>query len=120
MERQSVSVNDVYLPHSYDETTVAEIVQKVRYYDEIEELFLVAKETEFYKEVPFHVLFIEMRKKSRFSRNNDLNAQDLLNAVVERLEPFDLGYFAVFEGEFKEIKKNVENISGAFIYRKEA
>ncbi len=117
-ERESVTSNDSFATHSYDEATVAKIIQKVRYYEEITTLYLVRKEVQFFKEVPFNILFIEMRKRPVLGRSSDLTSSELLDIVAERLEPFEIGHFCVLNHALEPLKEKIIPIPGAKIFER--
>jgi tetratricopeptide (TPR) repeat protein len=117
-EREQLYEGDRFSPHSFDEETVKAIVQKVRYYDEVTALYLVKKDVRYMEHVPFHVLFIDKRKAPRLalSGTKDMKTNELLDAISSRLESFDIGFFAVFDGTLAHFKPTVEAVSNAQIY----
>lgn len=114
-ERQIVSHTDSFEAHALESEVVENIVSKLTYYDEIITLYLVRKVVTHRPDVPFHVLFIELRKAKRFRGEVSLNAEEILKIAVERLGDIDIGYFAVLEGQFAAVKPQLEAIDGAKI-----
>jgi Zn-dependent protease with chaperone function len=117
-ERSSVLPNDSFAPHDFPADKIERICQKMRYYDEIQAMYLVQKVVQYYSEVPMYVLFLETKKKKMFGSEPMLNTQELLNVTVERLGEFGIHYFAVLENEFEPVKPRLAEIENAKIYQR--
>lgn len=117
-ERQSISVTDSFLGHEMTEEKVAEIVRKLQYYEEITALYLVRKVVKHFPDVPFDVLFIDIRERGLLNRSNDMKPEDLLSAVASRLENLEIGYFALLRGEFIPIKEVFPRIPNSQIFER--
>src|SRR5690606_20459698 len=105
-ERERIYEGDQFSPHDFDAETVAQLVQKIRYYDEVTALYLVKKDVRYMEHIPFHVLFIDKRKAPRLSLSGtkDMKTNELLDAIHSRLVSFDIGFFAVFDGSLAHFK----------------
>ncbi len=115
VERQTVAVGDSFELHSLAPEVVEKIISKLTYFDEIVGLYLVRKVVRYRPDVPFHVLFVELKKPKRFGGGSNLNAEDILKIAVERLDDGELSYFAVLEKEMAALKPDLEKIEGAKI-----
>lgn len=118
LERTNVTANDRFLTHSVDAETVAEILRKLQYYHEINALYLVQKEVRYMRELPCNVLFIDIRKPKRFKKNDDMKPQDLVDAIVSRLQDAPISFFAVLDGDFEKIRGSLETMDEALIFRR--
>ncbi len=118
-ERASVTSNDHFSIHSYNQETVEKIIQKIRYHDEIRSMYLVRKEVQYFKEVPYNVLFIEMRNRPLLGRTDDLTSSELLENVAERLEPFEIGYYCILDKALQPLKEKVAAVPGSQIFVRE-
>jgi Zn-dependent protease with chaperone function len=115
-ERQQVTSSDTFLQHTLSEEAVADIVRKLQYYDEITKLYLVRKNVAYLREIDMHVLFYEKRKSSRFKNSSDMNDQDLIDAIVKRLDGSDIAFFAALAGDHANTAPKLEPIPGALIF----
>lgn len=118
LERTNITASDRFVSHSVDAETVAGIVRKLQYYDEITALYLVRKDVRYMKELDCNVLFIDIRKPGRFKKNNDMKPDDLLNAIVSRLEDTPIAYYAILNGDFEKIKGPLEAMDEALIFKR--
>ncbi|HEX6279141.1 MAG TPA: M48 family metalloprotease [Pyrinomonadaceae bacterium] len=119
-ERQQVNADDTFLAHTLSEEAIAEVVRKLRYYDEITKIYIVRKEVYFLKEIDMHVLFYEKRKSSRFKNSSDMNDQDLINAIVKRLEGSEIAFFAALAGEHAKTAAKLDRIENSLIFDRTA
>jgi len=115
-ERQSVSVNDSFELHSLGHEAVEKAISKLKYYEDIEAMYLVRKVVQHCPDIPFHVLFIDLRKTKVFGKKLDLKPAELLEVVVERLNDIEIGFFAVLEKEMAPLKPQLDKIDGAKIF----
>ena len=111
-ERSHLNANDKFEPHTLSEETVAEIVKKLDYFEEIRTLYLVRKVVQYRPDIPFHVLFIDLRPPKRF-RNTDLNGDEILKIAVERLDNGQIDYFMVLGNS--GLGADLDSIPGAKI-----
>ena len=118
-ERQSATADDSYIPHSLPEEAVETIVRKIRYYEEIQQIYLVRKEMKHFSEIDFNVLFLRLRSGSVLQNRGDMKAGDVLNAVAERLAGIEIGYFQILDASFKNKLPQIERIPGAVIFDRE-
>jgi hypothetical protein len=114
-ERQTVAVTDRFEAHSLEPEAVEKIKTKLKYYDEIAALYLARKVVEHRPDIPFNVLFIEMKKAKLFG-GSSVSSEDLLKIAVERLEDVDIGYFVILDKGYEKLIPRLEEIDGAKIY----
>lgn len=115
-ERKSISSTDSFEATSMSQELIESLIPKIKYYDEILAAYLVRKAVNFLPEIPFNVLFIEMRKKGMFGNSKDLKPQELLNIILDRLKDTDVHFFAILEKDFSSMKPRLETIEGAKIF----
>jgi Zn-dependent protease with chaperone function len=114
-ERQGVSVSDRFEQHSLESDVVEKIVSKLKYYDEIVAIYLVRKVVRYRPDIPFHIVFFDIKKPGRFKRGAVLGAEDILKIALERLDDGNISYFADLEKELAPIKAQLDAIDGARI-----
>jgi Zn-dependent protease with chaperone function len=117
-ERAAVTPNDRFDRHDFDAGKLEKIRGKIRYYDEIQAMYLVRKTVEHYSEIPLYVMFVETKKKGWFGGEATLGSEDLLNVLVERLGEFGVHYFVILEKDFEALKPRLEQIEGAKIFQR--
>lgn len=118
-ERQNVLAQDDFIPHNFPAESVETIISKLKYYDEINALYLVRKDVQYMKKSDCTVLFIDIRKPGILNRKNDLKPDDLLNAVTDRLKDVDIAFYAVMHGDYAMLKPRFNEMEGAKIYVKQ-
>ena len=114
-ERQGIALTDRFELHSLGSDVIEKIISKLTYYDEIVGIYLVRKVVQHRPDIPFHVLFIDLKKPKRFGGGSTLNAEDILKIAVERLDDGNISFFAVLEKELADLKPELEKIEGAKI-----
>jgi Zn-dependent protease with chaperone function len=117
-ERAGILPTDIFDRHDFAADKIARICQKMRYYDEIQAMYLVRKVVQHYSEVPLYVLFVETKKKGWFGGGQTLSSEDLLNILIERLGEFGIHYFVILEKDFETVKPRLEQIENARIYQR--
>jgi Zn-dependent protease with chaperone function len=117
-ERSGVSPDDAFDKHDFENDKVEKICGKMRYYDEIQAMYLVRKVVRHYSEIPLYVLFIDTKKKGLFGGGQMLNSEDLLKVLVERLNEFGIHYFVILEKDFEKLKPRLEQIENAKIFQR--
>jgi hypothetical protein len=118
-ERSAITSEDTFDRHDFAPEKVEKIWQKMRYYDEIQAMYLVRKVVNYYSEIPLYVLFVETKKKGWLKRGEPtLNSEELLNVLIERLSEFGIHYFVILENEFASLKPRIEQIENAKIYQR--
>ncbi len=117
-ERSGISPNDNFERHDLDAEKIDKIGQKMRYYDEIQAMYLVRKVVRHYSEIPLYVMFVETKKKGWFGGGTTLSGEDLLNVLIERLSEFGIHYFVILEKDFESLKPRLEQIDGARIFQR--
>ncbi len=118
IERSEVTINDEFGPHTMPEDAVEEIKRKLQYYEEIQAIYLVQKVVNFRPDIPFHVLFLDVRKSGLLKHKDDLKPEELVNAIASRLSESEIGYFATLTGMFAPTKAKVDKIAGAKIFER--
>lgn len=117
-ERSSVSPHDNFEEHDFPAEKIEQIRQKIQYYDEIQNAYLVRKVVNYYAEIPFYVLFLDTKKQGWFGKSGTLNTEDLLKVMVERLGELGIHYFVVLEKEFETLKPFLERLENARIFQR--
>jgi hypothetical protein len=119
-ERAGISSDDNFDRHDFAPEQVEKIRQKMRYYDEIQAMYLVRKVVNYYSEIPLYVLFVETKKKGWFKGSEPmLSSEELLNVLTERLGEFGIHYFAILEDNFASLKPRLEQIESAKIFQRQ-
>jgi hypothetical protein len=117
-ERKWVNPTDELDAYSLGPDAVEAIVSKMKYYDEIERIYLARKKVEYFKEIPFHILCFDLKKTSRFSRGSQLSSHEILKIAGERLTGFDIGFFLTLDGSYEPMKTALEKLPGAKIFER--
>lgn len=117
-ERQAVFPNDNFGAHALPEEFIEKIPEKLVGFDEIIGIYAVRKIVEYMPEIPFHVLFIELRKKGRIRNRHDLDPSQVLKLVLERLDTGEIHFFATLTANFAGTKYYLDAIPGAKVYSK--
>ena len=95
---------------------VGKIEAKLGYFEEITAVYIVKKVVNYRPDVPMHVMFIGMRKKTRFRNRRDLASHEILKIVMERFDTGEISYFAVLRGQFDGLEATLDTIEGAKVY----
>lgn len=117
-ERSGVSPYDNFEKHDFAPAEIEKICSKIRYYHEIQAIYLVRKVVRHYSEIPLYVMFLDTKKKGWFGKEQTLDTEELLNVMVERLGEFGIHYFVVLEKDFEPVKPQLEQIENAKIYQR--
>lgn len=115
-ERQTLSPEDQFEIHTLPLDALEKIPPKLTSLDEITAIYAVRKVVKYFPEIPFHVIFIALRKKSRFKNKNDLGPNEIVNMVAERLNFIEIGYFQVLVNEFADHERILAKIDGAKVF----
>ena len=116
LERQEISDADDFEIHSMEENVVKEIIKKVSFHEEIEAAYLVRKKVDYISEIPFNVLGIKT-KKNWIGRSIGVSDENILGAVLGQVEELDIHYVIILGKQFKNARKKMQKIDGAFIYK---
>lgn len=116
-ERAAAQPTDSFAKHDLDPEFVASIPAKLAGLDEITALYAAHKVVEHMPEIPFRVLFIELRPKGRLKNRHDAKPTAILDIVVDRLSSGEFQYFAILDHNWGNIAERLDQIPGARIYR---
>jgi Zn-dependent protease with chaperone function len=117
-ERAAVFPEDKFLIHELPDEFIEKIPQKLAGLEEISAVYAVRKDVEYFPERPFHVLFIEIRKKGRIKNRHDGNASVIFKIARERLDTGEIHYFVTLAGKYAGTKHYLDKIPGARVYEK--
>ncbi len=119
-ERQAVFPEDKFEVHTLPSELLAQVPQKLAGLDEITAIYAVRKVVKYFPEIPFHVIFIALRKKSKFKNKNDLEAGEVVSIVADRLGFLEVGYFQALVAEFGDYERFLAKIEGAKVFEQKA
>jgi len=117
-ERSGIFAKDKFEVHSLDQATVDGIIAKLEYFEEITAMYLVRKKLQYMPEIPYHVLFIDLRKPKTFG-NKDLKVHEILKIAVDRMKDYEVNFIAVLGKTYGEMKPDLEKIEGARIFERQ-
>lgn len=109
IERTAAVQADTWEPHDLPQDFVASIPKKLAGLDEISAIYLVHKKVQYMPEVPYRVLFLELRGKKR----GDAEPGAIFNIVTNRLDTGELHYFAILDQSWGNTGKVLDSIPGA-------
>ncbi len=119
LERQHAYPSENFVAHEIPEEFTSIIPKKLSFFEEIISIYLVKKVTVHFQEIPFHVLFVELRDKTPFKHKKDLSHDEMLKIVVNRLGYGNIDFYALMSEGMKARKPDFDKIPGALVYRKE-
>lgn len=119
-ERSAVFPEDKFEIHHLTDEFLEKIPQKLGTFEEITAVYAVRKVVKYKPEIPFHVLFIELRKKGPLKNRGDLAPADIINIVVERLDTGEINFFATLTAQFAGTKYYLDKIDGSRVYKRAA
>jgi len=117
-ERAAVFPEDKFEPHLLPAEFIDKVPSKIAGLDEITAIYAVRKIVEYFPEEPFHVLFIQIRKKGRLKNRKDGDPSVIFKIVRDRLDTGEIHYFVTLAGRFAGTKSYLDKIPAAKIYEK--
>lgn len=117
-ERANILPGDKFEIHNLSKDFIDTIPGKIAGLDEITGLYAVHKVLEYMPEIPYRVLFVDVRKKGRFKNRHDADPTAVLKVVVDRLDTGEFQYFALLTGNWAGTKYYLDRIPGAQIYKR--
>lgn len=114
-EREAISSDDLYIPHSLDREAVTKICNQLSSISEVKAAYLVCKHVEYFPDVPLYVLGIE--PESPWYRPISSQAVEELTTTLARQLEMPGNFFVVlFKGKNKMFKKSFEEVTDSLIY----
>lgn len=117
-ERKSVAPTDHFEAHNLPVEMTDTIRKKLTYFEEIEAIYVARKKVSYFSDIPFNVLFLDLKKKGWLKGSDNLSSQDLLNIAAERAGELDIHFFVVLEKDFAVLKNQLERIENAKIFQR--
>ncbi|MFN6962469.1 MAG: M48 family metalloprotease [Pyrinomonadaceae bacterium] len=115
-ERSGVAPGDEFIAHDLPAEFVELVPTKVAVLEEIVAVYAARKVVQHMPEFPFHVLFIELRKKGPLKNRDDADPSTIVGIVRDRLDTGLINYFVTLTGAYAGLKSDLERIPGALIY----
>jgi Zn-dependent protease with chaperone function len=112
IERSGISASDRWLEHDLPQDLIDSIPRKLAGLDEIVAIYVANKKVEFLPEMPFRVVFIELRGKQR----GDAAANDILQIVSNRMTDERIHYVAVLNHLSGDVAGQLGSLPNARIY----
>ena len=117
-ERRSVAPTDDFEAHDLPAETIETIRKKLNYFEEIEAIYVARKKVQYFADVPFNVLFLDLKKKGWLKKGDQLGSQDLLNIAFERTADLNINFLVVLEKDYAGLKKRLESVENAKIFQR--
>lgn len=117
-ERRSVAPTDDFEAHDLSAETIETIRKKLNYFEEIEAIYVARKKVQYFADVPFNVLFLDLKKKGWLQKGDQLGSQDLLNIAFERTADLNINFLVVLEKDYAGLKKRLESVENAKIFQR--
>lgn len=112
LERRGAGPQDEWEPHNLPREFIESVPRKLSGMDEITVLFVAHKKLSYFPEIPFRVMWIELRPKQK----NDANASNVLEIVSKRLNTGEISHFFIVDPQWKGVMTQLEQMPNAKIY----
>jgi hypothetical protein len=111
-ERQQAQPGDDFEKHDLASDFIDSIPKKLAGLEEITAIYAANKVVRYLPEIPFRVLFVELRAKKR----GDAGSDSILRIVVDRLDTGEVHYVVILDKTWGEAGKTITEMPGARIY----
>lgn len=118
VERKAVYPSDRFEPHMLTDQELAAIGEKIKYFQQIEAIYIARKVIQHLPEIPMHVLFLDLNPQDISKKDASFSQQTILEVTAERLKECSIHYFIVLGGEFAGLKGMLDQLAGARIYKR--
>lgn len=111
-ERNSLTANDMLIPHDLPTAAVTAFVERCRTLESIRQVYLVRKKVEYLPESPFFVIGIEWRRWR--SKNRGL----ALDAVLDASREIGFAMVLLLDRIDRRLAKAIRKVDGSAVYRR--
>ncbi len=111
-ERKTASPSDQFGVHDLSIEFIDSIPRKLAGLDEVTAIFAANKIVTYFPDVPFRVLFIELRGKQK----GDSDAKNILDIITDRLNNGEVNWFTILDANWGIAGKAITEIPGARVY----
>lgn len=111
-ERTPAVPSDTFVPHDLPQAFIDLIPKKLAGMDEIAVIYAAHKKVEHLPELPYRVLFIELRPR----QSGDADAKAVLDIVCSRLDTGEVHYFVVLDQSWGDAGKLFDEMPGSRVY----
>lgn len=113
-ERATFAPTDDFITHELPAEKLELVRQNLSYNEEIRAAYLVRKSVQHLPEVPYHVLFLDV-KVPRF-KFGGVTAANVLEAVANKVGDYGINFVVLLEKDYKGVKKRLEKNAATKIY----